>query len=67
MSTTATTIIKIIIIIIIIIKITINNNNNIFILKHHACHSEIITFYIILHYAFQKSLQFKLKDYYILH
>ena len=61
MSTTATTIIKIIIIII------INNNNNIFILKHHACHSEIITFYIILHYAFQKSLQFKLKDYYILH
>ena len=58
MSTTATTKIKIII---------INNNNNIFILKHHACHSEIIAFYIILHCAFQKLLHFKLKDYYILH
>ena len=44
-STTTMTIIKIIII---IITITIiNNNNNIFISKHHAYHSEIITFYII--------------------
>ena len=25
-----------------------NNNNNNFILKHHACHLELITFYIII-------------------